>query len=239
SGYDPSQPVGPLRFGGLDLSFLCGSYPIFCDAPGAPEALIAAVLGYATVGVNMRGTGCSGGTFDFFEPLQLTDGYDIIETVAAQPWAGRVGMIGISYPGISQLFVASPRPPNLAAITPLAVIDGVDTTLNPGGIINNGFALEWATQVLDRADPYGHGWEQERVDAGDTICEENQLLHGQKVDIIAKAYAHPYYEPEIYDPLNPRTFVDRIEVPVFTSRALQDAPTVWHLPNLCALVTYS
>src|SRR5690606_22101960 len=23
SGYDPSQPVGPLRFGGLDLSFLC------------------------------------------------------------------------------------------------------------------------------------------------------------------------------------------------------------------------
>src|SRR5690606_11180999 len=61
SGYDPSQPVGPLRFGGLDLSFLCGSYPIFCDAPGAPEALIAAVLGYATVGVNMRGTGCFGG----------------------------------------------------------------------------------------------------------------------------------------------------------------------------------
>ena len=34
----------------------------------------------------MRGTGCSGGAFDFFEPLQNLDGYDVIETVARQPW---------------------------------------------------------------------------------------------------------------------------------------------------------
>src|SRR5690606_41142043 len=100
------------------------------------------------------------------------------------------------------------KPPSLAAITPLAVISGVDTTMAPGGIINNGFAVEWGTQVLDRADPYGQGWEQGRVDDGDTICEENQLLHSQKVDIIAKAYANPFYVAEIYDPLNPRTFVD-------------------------------
>ena len=44
--------------------------------------------------------------------------------------------------------------------------------------------------VLDKADPYGQGWEQDRVDAGDTICEENQLLHLQKVDIIQKALRH-------------------------------------------------
>jgi predicted acyl esterase len=41
--------------------------------------------GYATVNVNIRGTGCSGGAFDFFETMQLLDGYDVIETVAAQP----------------------------------------------------------------------------------------------------------------------------------------------------------
>ena len=34
----------------------------------------------------MRGTGCSGGAFDFFEPLAVLDGYDVIETVARQPW---------------------------------------------------------------------------------------------------------------------------------------------------------
>jgi predicted acyl esterase len=206
SGYDPSEPVGALSFDGLDLTFLCDDFPVLCDAPNAPEALIAGMLGFATVGVNMRGTGCSGGAYDFFEPLQLLDGYDIIETVATQEWAGKVGMVGISFPGISQLFVASTQPPHLAAITPLAVISGIDTTMNPGGIMNNGFAVEWGQQVLDRADPYGHGWEQGKVDDGDLVCEENQLLHSQKVDII--------------------------EVPVFTSGAWQDEQTGGHFPDL-------
>jgi hypothetical protein len=232
SGYTPSQPVGALQLGGIDLSFLCGDFPVLCDAPNAPEALLAGVLGFATVGVNMRGTGCSGGAYDFFEPLQLLDGYDVIETVAAQEWAGKVGMVGISFPGISQLFVASTKPPNLAAITPLAVISGVDTTMAPGGILNDGFAVQWGEGVLDGADPYGQGWEQGRVNAGDTICEENQLLHSQKVDIIAKAYANPFYVPEIYDPLDPHTFVGEIEVPVFTSGAWQDEQTGGHFPDL-------
>ncbi|MEB2343595.1 MAG: CocE/NonD family hydrolase [Deltaproteobacteria bacterium] len=242
SGYTPSQPVGQISVGGIDpqvVALLCPDYPVLCDGPNAPEALLAGVLGYATVGVNMRGTGCSGGAYDFFEPLQLTDGYDAIEIVAAQEWAGKVGMVGISYPGISQLFVASTHPPHLAAITPLAVISGVDTTLAPGGILNDGFAVQWATNVLDGADPYGQGWEQGRVDAGDTVCEENQLLHSQKVDIIAKAYANPYYDPAIYDPLSPRTFVDQIDIPVFTSGAWQDEQTGNHFPELWNLFTGS
>ena len=47
-----------------------------------------------------------------------------IEAIAAQPWVahGKVGMVGISYPGISQLFTAAMRPPHLAAIAPLSVI---------------------------------------------------------------------------------------------------------------------
>jgi predicted acyl esterase len=154
--------------------------------------------------------------------------------VARQPWVlgNKVGMVGISYPGISQLFVASTHPPHLAAITPLAVISGVDTTMNPGGILNDGFAVQWGTQVLNRADPYGHGWEQGQVDGGDTVCEENQLLHSQKVDIIQKAYDHPFYEPDIYDPLNPRSFVGGIDVPVFTSAAWQDEQVGGHAPDL-------
>ena len=60
----------------------------------------------------MRGTGCSGGAFDFFEPLQSLDGYDVIETIARQPWVAhhKVGMMGISYGGISQLFTAQTQP---------------------------------------------------------------------------------------------------------------------------------
>ena len=103
-------------------------------------------MGFTVVDVNMRGTGCSGGAFDFFEPLQGLDGYDVIETIARQPWVqgGKVGMMGISYGGISQLFTGQYNPPSLAALTPISVLDHVQTTLYPGGILNTGFALEWA-----------------------------------------------------------------------------------------------
>jgi len=109
---------------------------------------IANLLGFAVVDVNMRGTGCSGGAFSFFEPLQSLDGYDMIETVARQPWVlhRKVGMLGISYGGISQLFVAATDPPSLAAIAPLSVIDNIATTLYPGALLNTGFAVPFARE---------------------------------------------------------------------------------------------
>ncbi len=224
SGYDPARP-GKSLGGAAEL--LCGTYPVLCDAPSDGSALLSALMGYATVSVNMRGTGCSGGAYDFFEELQLLDGYDVIETVAAQPWVlhGKVGMTGLSYPGIAQLFVAKTRPPGLAAITPLSVIGNTVTTLVPGGILNDGFALNWGHNVWDRAAPYGQGWEREQVDAGDAVCEQNQLLHGQRVDIIAKARATPYADPKIVDPLNPTLFAGDIEVPVFLTGSWQDEQT--------------
>lgn len=148
SGYDPSNPTRDLRSDvaalGIDAEDLCETVKILCATPAQPGSLIAAAMGYAVVAVNVRGTGCSGGSYDFFEPLQLLDGYDVIETVAAQDWVkgGKVGMVGLSYPGISQLFVASTNPPHLAAITPLSVYD--DTAkgvLAPGGLFNED--LRW------------------------------------------------------------------------------------------------
>ncbi|MCS6913946.1 MAG: CocE/NonD family hydrolase [Myxococcota bacterium] len=223
SGYDPSRPGKPIE----KYAFLCKDLPALCDPPTDPGALLASLFGYATVGVNMRGTGCSGGAYDFFETLQVLDGYDIIQTVAAQPWVlhGKVGMVGLSYPGISQLFVAAAQPPSLAAITPLSVIGSPSTTLAPGGIFNNGFAVEWIERVLRRADPYGQGWERERVEAGDSICAENQLLHGQKADNLTEARNTLFYEPERLDPLNPTHFAPRIQVPVFLAGSFQDEQT--------------
>ena len=113
SGYGYADPAGPVS--GI--------------------AVLANLMGFAVVDVNMRGTGCSGGAFDFFEPLQNLDGYDVIETIAHQPWVRdhKVGMMGISYGGISQLFTAQLDPPDLEAISPLSAIDATATTLYPGG----------------------------------------------------------------------------------------------------------
>lgn len=225
SGYNPAQPGKPVP--GFAGSPLCKSIPTLCNAPSDPSALIASLMGFATVSVNMRGTGCSGGAYDYFEEMQLLDGYDVIQTVAAQPWVLRhkVGMVGLSYPGISELFVAKTRPPGLAAITPLSVIGNSYSTLYPGGILNPGFAIEWIQSVVNRAGPYGQGWERARVAAGDTVCKENQLLHEEKVDNVQEAYNHPYYSKALGDPINPTAFAHEINVPVFLAGAWQDEQT--------------
>jgi predicted acyl esterase len=205
SGYDPSHPGSPQ-----------------------PSTLLAQLLGYATVGVNIRGTGCSGGSYSYFEQLQSLDGYDVVEAVAAQPWVAhhKVGMVGISYPGISQLFVGQTQPPDLEAIAPLSTIaDTYRSTLYPGGIFNNGFALSWAQDRQNSGKPYGEGWEQSVVDAGGPNgqqCAENQLLRLQNPDIIAQINDNPYYSPTLGDPLSPITFVNKINVPVFLGGAWQD-----------------
>jgi predicted acyl esterase len=223
SGYAPSEPQTPNP----DFAFLCDEFPVMCTPPTDPNSLLAGMLGYATVSVNIRGTGCSGGAYDYFETLQLLDGYDVIEIVAAQEWTlhHQVGMVGLSYPGITQLFVASLRPPGLAAISPMSVIGSTDSTLLPGGILNDGFAISWVKNVLSKAVPYGQGWEQKRVDAGDTVCAENQLLHSQLIDNVAQARQIVFYDPAEHDKYNPTTFVDRIEVPVFLTGSWQDEQT--------------
>ncbi|MBL8774747.1 MAG: CocE/NonD family hydrolase [Acidimicrobiales bacterium] len=214
SGYDPSDP------------------DIFSSDPDHRPMFVARAAGYAVVGVNLRGTTCSGGAYSYWETLQGLDGYDVIETVAAQPWASRVGMIGLSFPGISQLFVAATQPPHLAAITPQSVIgDTYRSTLYPGGILNGGFAVDWAAERDGDARPAAHGWVRDRIAAGDTECAANQVLHTQAVPILPQLDPEAYYEAA-GDSLAPRTFVDRIEVPTYLGVAWQDEQTGGEAANL-------
>ena len=216
--------------------------------PAGPQSgisIIANIFGFTVVDVNMRGTGCSGGAFDFFEPLQNLDGYDIIETVARQPWVshGKVGMMGISYGGISQLFTAQTQPPSLAAITPISLIDQTQTTLYPGGILNTGFAFAWAKQRAEEARPagpdedQGQRWAWQRIEEGDEVCKKNQELHGQAPDLIGKVRANDTYRPKVADPLAPITFVDKIKVPTFLACQWQDEQTGGHCPTLSSRLT--
>ncbi len=215
SGYSPADPKSPQ-----------------------PSTQIAQALGYATVGINMRGTGCSGGAFDFFEQLQSTDGYDAIETIAAQPWVAHhtVGMVGLSYPGISQLFVAQLQPPHLAAIAPLSVIDDtIKGTLDPGGILNSGFAVSWAKDRQHDAAPApggGQSWATDRIKAGDTTCLANQALHSQAPDILQMIKTEKFWTDAIGLPLSPERFVNKINVPVYLAGDWQDEQTGGYFANL-------
>ena len=211
--------------------------------PDSGIAQVANLLGFAVVDVNMRGTGCSGGAFDYFERLQSLDGYDIVETVARQPWVlhHKVGTMGISYGGISQLFLAATNPPHLAAIAPLSVIDDSETTLYPGGILNTGFTLPWAAErdhdALPASKTGGQAWVLPEIAKGDTTCKANQALHAEAVNLVNKIHANRYYVPAIADPTSPIKFVNKIRVPVYMACQFTDEQTGGHCPDLVAHFT--
>jgi putative CocE/NonD family hydrolase len=78
--------------------------------------------GYIEVMVDVRGTGASAGSFEMFGARQTQDGVELVQWATTLPNAnGRVGMFGISYLAINQLFTAAAVGPDspLKAIFPV------------------------------------------------------------------------------------------------------------------------
>ncbi len=78
--------------------------------------------GYIHVVSDVRGTGGSQGSFGLFDPIQAQDGATLVRWAAALPHStGKVGLLGLSYLGINQLFTAAAMGPGspLKAIFPI------------------------------------------------------------------------------------------------------------------------
>jgi putative CocE/NonD family hydrolase len=77
--------------------------------------------GYACLTLDIRGLGSSEGVAA--EPMaaqEAKDGHEAVEWIARQSWCtGKVGMWGVSYPGITSLSTAATQPKSLAAIVPI------------------------------------------------------------------------------------------------------------------------
>lgn len=182
-------------------------------------------LGYAAVGVNMRGSACSGGAFDYFEQLQWLDGYDMVEALAAQDWADGVALIGKSYPGISQLFVASTQPPSLEAIVPGHVIgEFYRDVAYPGGVLNYAFAALFSIDQ-DARSAFPSSYPQVNARAAvDPVCLANQGLRGQNASMEEGILGHPY-EGDYWQSRAPERLVEDITVPTLLVEAWQDEQT--------------
>lgn len=203
SGYGPSNP----------------------DAP-QPGSLIANLMGFAVVGVNIRGTGCSGGIYDVFSAAQSADGYDIVETVARQDWVlhHSPGMVGLSYPGNTQLFVGATRPPSLAAITPLSVLDDLWRQQWPGGIYNSGFTRVWIEMRDAETKMGGQAWDKQRIENGDEIAAVNQQVRTIDLDFARFGSAMDTYRDAMRE-RRAADLVGRIDVPVYLTGSWQDEQT--------------
>jgi predicted acyl esterase len=244
SGYQTAAPHSLLNtfIGGGGADDLA---PASSTAVGS---LIGPLLDFATVSVQMRGSGCSGGAFDLFGWPTTYDGYDTVETVAAQPWVqGKVGMGGISFSGITQLFVAGTNPPHLAAVSPLSVTDDVYYgTGFPGGIFNDGFAYSWISERAEDAKPAPEGgqpWARIMSTTGDPDvgeplhseqvqhCLDNQRMRLQTRDFEKEIQNNPYRTPKLFQKRSPGAWVKDIKVPIFWVGAFQDEQTGGHWPE--------
>lgn len=107
--------------------------------------------GYASVRVDMRGSGDSDGILhDEYLPQEQADAVEVIAWLAAQPWcSGTVGMFGISWGGFNSLQVASHRPPALKAIITACSTDdryADDCHFMGGCLLNN--TIAWASTMF-------------------------------------------------------------------------------------------
>lgn len=109
-------------------------------------------FGYATVRVDMRGTGESDGLIlDEYTKQEEDDALEVIAWLAEQPWCtGSIGMWGISWGGFNALQVAARRPPALTAIMTLCASDDryADDVHYRGGCVLALDMLHWASSML-------------------------------------------------------------------------------------------
>jgi predicted acyl esterase len=111
-----------------------------------------AAHGYASVRVDMRGTGNSEGILlDEYLPQEQLDGCEVIAWIARQPWcSGKVGIFGKSWGGFNGLQIAARRPPALRAVISAYSTDDryADDVHFIGGCLLAQEALSWASFML-------------------------------------------------------------------------------------------
>jgi putative CocE/NonD family hydrolase len=181
--------------------------------------------GYAMLGVNFRGTGCSAGAF---EPLRTDiwgkDGADVVAWAAKQPWSdGNVGMIGYSFTGVSQLATTVYAGPALKAITPGNVFpDFYRDMIYPGGI-HNAWIPGWIA-----IRNFLLGSEAVQRAASDPECAANQAQQAVPNESQSAGTAlHPYLDD--FWSTQPESFMDRVHIPVLGCVNWQDT-TVYSRP---------
>ncbi|MCP9232846.1 CocE/NonD family hydrolase [Mesorhizobium sp. LMG 17147] len=182
----------PKELGSYPTIFLYDPYAANSTPFHAAKEFLDA--GYAFVGANLPGTGCSEGLIEFWHEQRMTKGgpygAEVIEWIARQPWSdGNVGMVGNSSAGEPQFWVAAERPPHLRAIVASGFGDGYDFWVRPGGMLQWQLAA-WQIESEFVWQVRGAEW---RIAQGDAECavirgSDRQVAKGAFSDEIRK---HP------------------------------------------------
>lgn len=201
------------------------AYGPYANGDGNPPlAALLAERGYVSVGVSVRGTGCSGGWYDqVFSDQEAEDGARVVGWIAEQDWSdGAVGMVGHSYLGITQFFVAAEQPPALKAIAPLSIVgDLYRDVAYPGGIMNVVFDGAWSLATQPRLA--ANAW-RFRIPEGDEQCAMHAA--GQAAGN-GRGYVMPYLlthptDDDYYRHRSPEDVIHDVRIPTLIGQAWQD-----------------
>jgi uncharacterized protein len=104
--------------------------------------------GYVVILQDVRGRYSSEGEWYPFKHEQA-DGYDTVEWAAALPYSnGKVGMMGASYVGATQMLAAIAQPPHLVGIAPnMTASNYHDGWAYQGGAFEQWFDQSWTSQL--------------------------------------------------------------------------------------------
>lgn len=120
----------------------------FTPAIGGADPLMTS-HGYATVVVDVRGTGNSQGEWEAFGEREQKDYSQVVEWAATQSWSdGRIGLFGVSYLGITTMLTAQQQHPAIKAAFPIVPLgDAYRDIVFTGGQVNPTFIPLWITLV--------------------------------------------------------------------------------------------
>jgi putative CocE/NonD family hydrolase len=171
----------------------------------AEQAVFYAERGYVVALQDTRGRYKSEGTFSKVQPADATDGYDVIEWLAKQPYAnGKVGMWGTSFAAHTQAGAAQYRPPSLASllINMGGMSNGWDHGVRYRGTYEMGRQLTWAwSQLLAdaRSDDVKALLTKEKVENWYSVQPMRRGLNPLSVDPQYEAWYFDFFEHADYD----------------------------------------
>jgi len=164
-GYHPEGQTGPITPAAISSAQWRHPHQERTNASlesGDPNFF--ARRGYAHMVLNVRGTGKSGGEWQYCGPLEVDDVCEAIAWLAAQPWCdGNVVMFGVSYFARMQFLVASRQPPALKALfCPWGNTDLYRDIAYRGGILGYQWPVGWSqtSLVYSNARPRNHAKEE-------------------------------------------------------------------------------
>ena len=145
----------------------------------AQQAQYFAQRGYVVALQDVRGRYKSEGKFAKVQPADATDGYDVIEWLARQPWSnGSVGMWGTSFAAHTEAGAAQLHPSSLKTLV-----------INMGGLANG-----W-----DHGVRYRGAYEMEKVEDWYGVQPMRRGLNPLSVEPEYEAWYQEFFEHADYD----------------------------------------